>query len=164
MAQEETTMTQEETTTPARQPMATPQQDTATSKGSRKAPGGVFSILFRLLHSDGEDDNALKQWKSVRRQLSIDGKWFKKQIGVLVLAVLGIVCYITCRFQAQQELILIEQLQQERTDWSYRSLTRSSELTLKTRQSLVEKELKNFGDSTLKASVQPPIITTTNKK
>ncbi len=112
---------------------------------------------------ENTDDKALKQLKSVYRQLSIDGKWFKKQIGVLALAVVGIVAYITCRFQAQQELIQIEQLKKERTDWAYRSLTRSSQLTLKSRQSLIEKSLKNFGDSTLKASVQPPIITTVNQ-
>lgn len=129
-----------------------------------KTQHGFFSLIFRLLHSDGEDDNAIKQWKSVRKQLSIDGQWFKKQIGVLILAVLGTVCYITCRFQAQQELILIEQLKKDRTEWLYKSLTRSSELTLKTRQSLIEKSLKNFGDSTLKAGVQPPITTTVTKR
>lgn len=152
-------------------------EETATAKDKKKTDGqekkptatkestgrGILPLIYRLLHSDGEDDSALKQLKSVRRQLSIDGQWFKKQIGVLVLAVLGTICYITCRFQAQQELILIEQLKKERTDWAYRSLTRSSELTLKTRQSLIEKSLKNFGDSTLKPSVQPPIITTVNR-
>lgn len=126
----------------------------------RQMPRGFLSLIFRLLHTDGEDDNALKQLKSVRKQLTIDGQWFKKQIGVLVLAVLGTICYITCRFQAQQELILIEQLKKDRTDWTYRSLTRNSELTFKTRQSLIEKSLKNFGDSTLKAGTQSPVITT----
>lgn len=155
-------MTTEETATAndKRETERLEKKATAT-KGSTER--GILSLIYRLLHSDGEDDNALKQLKSVRRQLSIDGQWFKKQIGVLVLAVLGTICYITCRFQAQQELILIEQLKKERTDWAYRSLTRSSELTLKTRQSLIEKSLKNFGDSTLKPSVQPPIITTVNR-
>ncbi len=132
----------------------------STESADKKPKYGFFALIYRLLHSDGEDDNALRQWKSVSRQLSIDGQWFKKQLGVLILAVLGTIAYITCRFQAQQELILIEQLNKERTDWEYRSLTRSSQLTLKTRQSLIEKSLKNFGDSTLKVSIQPPIITT----
>lgn len=153
------TQTQDETTAPGKTQDRTKKENGAEPQ-EKKARNGFLSLIFRLLHSDGEDDNALKQLKSVRRQLSIDGQWFKKQIGVLVLAVLGTICYITCRFQAQQELILIEQLKKDRTDWAYRSLTRSSELTLKTRQSLIEKSLKNFGDSTLKSSVQPPIITT----
>ncbi len=156
-------MAQEESTTKAKNATG----DTATdSKASvdKKSRYGFFALVYRLLHSDGEDDNALKQWKSVSQQLSIDGHWFKKQLGVLVLAVLGTIAYITCRFQAQQELILIEQLTKERTDWEYRSLTRSSQLTLKTRQSLIEKSLKNFGDSTLEVSVQPPIITTVSNR
>lgn len=156
-------MTQEETATSEKRTTEAKKKKKTASHREAKSRNGFFALIFRLLHSDGEDENALKQWKSVRQQLSIDGQWFKKQIGVLVLAVLGTICYITCRFQAQQELILIEQLKKERTDWAYRSLTRSSELTLKTRQSLIEKALKNFGDSTLKASVQPPIITTVNR-
>lgn len=155
-------MAQEETTV---QEMKDNQEgENIKKKQDAKTQHGFFSLIFRLLHSDGDDDNTLKQWKSVSKQLSIDGQWFKKQIGVLMLAVFGIVCYITCRFQAQQELILIEQLKKDRTDWAYKSLTRSSELTLKTRQSLIEKSLKSFGDSTLKAGVQPPITTTITKK
>ena len=33
--------------------------------------------------SNKEDEMALKQWKSVINQMSIDGQWFKKQIGVI---------------------------------------------------------------------------------
>lgn len=155
MAQEETTVQENKNEKEGKN---------SPTKQEKKTQHGFFSLIFRLLHSDGDDDNTLKQWKSVSKQLSIDGQWFKKQIGVLMLAVFGIVCYITCRFQAQQELILIEQLKKDRTDWAYKSLTRSSELTLKTRQSLIEKSLKSFGDSTLKAGVQPPITTTITKK
>lgn len=106
--------------------------------------------LFALLQNSREDEIALKQWKSAIKQISIDGQWFKKQIGVILLAVTGIIIYITCRYQAQQEIILEEQLRKERQDWRFKCLTRNSELTLKTRQSQVEIALKNFGDSTLK--------------
>ena len=107
---------------------------------------------------------ALKQWKSVIRQMSIDGQWFKKQIGVIILAVTGIIIYITCRYQAQQEIILEGQLKKELQDWKFRTLTRSSELTLKTRQSQIENALKNFGDSTLKVSTEAPFITTVTRE
>lgn len=120
--------------------------------------------LVSLLSNNMEDEIALKQWKSVIRQMSIDGQWFKKQIGVIILAVLGIIVYITCRYQAQQEIILEEQLRSELQDWKFRTLTRSSELTLKTRQSQIESALKNFGDSTLKVSTEPPFTTTVIKE
>lgn len=120
--------------------------------------------LFSMLGNSMEDEMALKQWKSVIRQMSIDGQWFKKQIGVIILAVVGIIIYITCRYQAQQEIILEEQLKKELQDWKFRTLTRSSELTLKTRQSQIENALKNFGDSTLKVSTEAPYTTTVTRE
>lgn len=131
------------------------QQQQETEKKSR---------LFSMLGNSMEDEMALKQWKSVIRQMSIDGQWFKKQIGVIILAVVGIIIYITCRYQAQQEIILEEQLKKELQDWKFRTLTRSSELTLKTRQSQIENALKNFGDSTLKVSTEAPYITTVTRE
>ena len=121
------------------------------------------SKLFSMLSNSMEEEMALKQWKSVIRQMSIDGQWFKKQIGVIILAVAGIIIYITCRYQAQQEIILEGQLKKELQDWKFRTLTRSSELTLKTRQSQIENALKNFGDSTLKVSTEAPFITTVTR-
>lgn len=114
--------------------------------------------LVTLIGNSIEDEMALKQWKSVIRQMSIDGQWFKKQIGVIVLALFGIIIYITCRYQAQQEIILEEQLRTECQDWKFRTLTRSSELTVKTRQSQIERALKEFGDSTLKVSTEAPFF------
>ena len=112
--------------------------------------------LFSLLGESQEDEMALKQWRSVIKQISIDGQWFKKQIGVITLAVVGIIIYITFRYQAQQEIILEEQLKVELQDWKFRTLTRSSELTFKTRQSQIETALSQFGDSTLKVSTISP--------
>ncbi|MBQ5642883.1 MAG: hypothetical protein IIV13_03890 [Bacteroidaceae bacterium] len=123
-------------------------------KSKTKDETGKKPKLFALLHHSKEDEMALKQWKSAIKQMSIDGQWFKKQIGVILLAVTGIIIYITCRYQAQQEIILEEQLRKECQDWKFKCLTRSSELTLKSRQSQVEAALTSFGDSTLKISTE----------
>lgn len=120
--------------------------------------------LFSMLSNSMEEEMALKQWKSVIRQMSIDGQWFKRQIGVIILAVAGIIIYITCRYQAQQEIIQEEQLRKELQDWKFKTLTRNSELTLKTRQSQIESALKNFGDSTLKVSTEAPYTTTVTRE
>ncbi|MBR4307881.1 MAG: hypothetical protein IKT83_07830, partial [Bacteroidaceae bacterium] len=127
-------------------------QTNAVNKGKEK--------LFSLLNSNSEDEIALKQWKSVIRQMSIDGQWFKRHIGLILLIVTGIIVYITCRYQAQQEIILEEQLKLELQDWKFRTLTRSSELTLRTRQSQIETSLKNFNDTTLKVSTESPYTIT----
>lgn len=120
--------------------------------------------LFSMLSNSMEEEMALKQWKRVIRQMSIDGQWFKRQIGVIILAVAGIIIYITCRYQAQQEIIQEEQLRKELQDWKFKTLTRNSELTLKTRQSQIENALKNFGDSTLKVSTEAPYTTTVTRE
>lgn len=125
-------------------------------KKAKKQENGNKSKAFSFLSNNIEDELALKQWKNVVQQMSIDGQWFKKQIPLIILIVLGTITYITCRYQAQQEIILEEQLKLELQDWKYRSVTRSSELTLKSRQSQVESSLKFFGDSTLKVSTVAP--------
>ncbi|MBO5171661.1 MAG: hypothetical protein IKJ90_01635 [Bacteroidaceae bacterium] len=133
-------------------------------ENNKKQETGKKPRLFSMLGNSMEEEMALKQWKSVIRQMSIDGQWFKRQIGVIILAVTGIIIYITCRYQAQQEIIQEEQLRKELQDWKFRTLTRSSELTLKTRQSQIEIALKNFGDSTLKVSTEAPFITTVTRE
>lgn len=133
-------------------------------ENNKKQETGKKSRLFSMLGNSMEEEMALKQWKSVIRQMSIDGQWFKRQIGVIILAVTGIIIYITCRYQAQQEIIQEEQLRKELQDWKFRTLTRNSELTLKTRQSQIEIALKNFGDSTLKVSTEAPFITTVTRE
>lgn len=134
-------------------------ENTKTKDEGEKKPR-----LFTLLNNSREDEIVLKQWKSAIKQISIDGQWFKRQIGVLLLAVTGIIIYITCRYQAQQEIILEEQLRKERQDWKFRCLTRNSELTLKTRQSQVEAALSHFGDSTLKISNEAAISVYTTQE
>ena len=111
----------------------------------------------KLLNAIGNtigDDIALKQWRGALQQLSKDGKWFKDQITLIVLIVIGLILYITCRYQAQQEAILEEKLRKEYQDWKFRALTRNSELTLHSRQSQIESALNAFGDSTLKVSTE----------
>ena len=133
-------------------------------ENNKQKEAGKKPKLFSMLSNSMEEEMALKQWKSVIRQMSIDGQWFKRQIGVIILAVAGIIIYITCRYQAQQEIIQEEQLRKELQDWKFKTLTRNSELTLKTRQSQIENALKNFGDSTLKVSTEAPYTTTVTKE
>ena len=109
--------------------------------------------LRRRLTSD-EDDK--QKFLEVMQSLSINGQWFKKQLGVIALILVGVIIYVTNRYQAQQEIIEEEALQKELDDWKYRCLTRNSELTLKTRQSKVEDLLRQYGDSTITIGIEPP--------
>ena len=114
--------------------------------------------LLNSLVSDEDEEKApdIKHLKDIMQAMSIDGQWFKRQMGVIFMIVAGIILYITFRYQAQQEMIEEDILRKELLDWKYRSMTRNSELTLRTRQSQLENMLRANGDSTLKSSNVPP--------
>ena len=102
------------------------------------------------------DEDDKQRILDVMRSLSINGQWFKRQLGVIALILIGLIGYVTNRYQAQQEIIAEEALQKELDDWKYRALTRNSELTLRTRQSKVEELLHQYGDSTITIGIEPP--------
>jgi hypothetical protein len=72
--------------------------------------------------------------------------------------VLGVIIYITNRYKAQQEMMEEDRLRRELLDWKYRSITRRSELTFRTRQTKLEDMLNERGDSTLKPGKTAPFI------
>lgn len=87
---------------------------------------------------------------------------FRKQFGLIAMCVFYIIVYITNRYQAQQELIEIQDLKEELQKIKYYSLTRSGEYTIRSRQSQIEKMLKQTPDSMLGSSQEPPFIIRTN--
>lgn len=115
-------------------------------------------LLGALIDDDESGELKAAGWRDVMRALHVDGQWFRRQIGVILLVVVGVIIYITNRYQAQQQIIELEQLQNEQKDMKFRVLTRSSELTLRTRQSQLEEQLRAMGDSTLLPVVEAPFI------
>lgn len=86
----------------------------------------------------------------------LTGDWLKRQMGLIVLCCVFVIVYITNRYSAEQEIIEIERLKVELQEIKYRALTRSSELTVRSRQSQIEEYLKNTNDSTLTIPKEPP--------
>lgn len=113
----------------------------------------IYNALVN--EEDDSEKKDMEHLKDVLQALSINGLWFKKQLGVLALILFGIIIYITNRYQAQNEMIEEDKLREELQDWKYRSMTRNSELTLRCRQSQLEEQLKAMGDSTLCSSNEP---------
>lgn len=130
-----------------------PTGDTDKQEKQRVNMEDDFKKLQQRIMSDEDDKQRILD---VMKSLSINGQWFKRQLGVLVIIMIGIIWYVTNRYQAQQEIIEEEKLQKELDDWKFRCLTRNSELTLKTRQSKVEDLLHQYGDSTLQIGIEPP--------
>ncbi len=135
----------------------------ATRKKSAKNGGPLRRRLWNSMFTEGETEGDGRSMREVMQSMSIDGKWFFKQIPLFLLIIFGILLLVTNRYQAQQEIIEKEELQKEVEDWRYRSLTRSSELTTMTRQSKIEERLKALGDSTLAPAKVPPFTINTNE-
>ena len=119
----------------------------------------IYTALVN--EEDDSEKKDMEHLKDVLQALSINGLWFKRQLGVLALILLGIIIYITNRYQAQTEMIEEDKLHEELQDWKYKSMTRNSELTLRCRQSQLEEQLKAMGDSTL-CSTNDPVYELTN--
>ncbi len=137
----------------------------ATEHAAVEASEGEVRPKDKLIGSlleeeEGSGEVRRYHWRDL---LLNDGKWIRRQIPLIVLIVLGIIFYITNRYQAQKDIIELSQLQNELKDMKFRVLTRSSELTLKTRQSKLEQQLKALDDSTLTASGEAPFIIERNK-
>ena len=82
----------------------------------------------------------------------------RNNIGLIVVVVLFIIIYISNRYSVQKDLIEIDRLQKELSDAKYRSLSSSSQLTERSRESHVLEILKTNKDSVLKISSRPPFI------
>jgi uncharacterized membrane protein len=102
-------------------------------------------------------------WKAIVGGEFLNSKFVRKQIKLILLIVFFLFIYISNRYISQHEIIEISQLKEQLKDIKYDALTRSSELTERSRQSHVEKYLKEKGDSLLKISTVSPFIIRSEK-
>lgn len=112
--------------------------------------------LRSLLIDPDEQETETYNLKDLMSNLTIDGMWFKRHIGFLLLIVAGMIVYITNGYQAQHEMIEEGRLIEELKDWRYRSMTIHSRLTSLSRQSQIEETLHMRGDTTLVVGTQAP--------
>lgn len=142
---------------------------TEKSKNSRskghhdeQAQNGWRKRVLNILMPEGDFEEAedINLKEAIK---SVNGRWFIHQMPLFGLVLIGMLGVITNRYQSQQELIERDELEKQVADIRYRSLTRNSELTQKTRQSMVEERLKALGDTTLLPSVDAPFIINTNE-
>lgn len=82
----------------------------------------------------------------------------RSQIWLFVLIVLFAIVYVAFRYQCQQDMITIDQLELKLKDAKFKALSSSSTLTEKCRESHVLEILKQNKDSLLHQADQPPYI------
>ena len=107
-------------------------------------------------NEDDEDDEDEGAGIDLQQMFEDIPRWLLSQWKVILLIIFCIFIYITTGYQAQEEMKEETALSTELKDWRIRSITRQSELTLLCRQSLLEKMLREQGDTTLLPNMTPP--------
>ena len=124
----------------------------------KKHKGKKLSVFQRMKQEASESDE--KPSGSLRLRDILGGDHLitlvRNQIGIIVLIVLIATIYVAVRYQCQQDIIDINQLESEVTDAKYKAMSSSSNLTEISRQSNIINVLRAHGDSLLKPSKQPP--------
>ncbi len=117
------------------------------------------STLQQIKHSVTEDDNLPAASLTLRKILGGDilsADFIRRQVWLYLLIALFITVYVAFRYQCQQDMIDIAQLESKLTDAKYKALSSSSSLTERCRESHVLDMLRQHQDSLLKVSTQPP--------
>ena len=117
------------------------------------------SALEELKKHVTEDDDAPIGSLSLRKILGGDilsAQVVRRQVWLCLLIAFFVTIYVAFRYQCQQDMIDIAQLENQLTDAKYKALSSSSTLTERCRESQVMQMLLSNQDSTLHASNQPP--------
>ena len=125
------------------------------------------SALEMLKSSVSEEDSKPTAQLSLKMILGgdiLNAQFVRRQLWLIVIVVVFVIIYVASRYQCQQDMIKIANMELELKDAKYRALSISSKLTERSRESHVLKLLKENNDSLLKASDQPPYIINVPKK
>ena len=114
--------------------------------------------------TDDDDEKVNLSFGSVLGGDILTAAWIKNQVIFIVVIVLMVIAYITNRYMSQQSMIKINSLKKELAEIRYESMTRSSQLLQRTRESKVIEYLKTTRDSTLNISAQPPYVIKINEE
>lgn len=139
--------------------------DGAVEKTEEKpsAETGV-SPIRAFTETEGVEERSNVSLREILGGDILTGDWLRRQMGLILLCTFFAIIYITNRYSAEQEMIEIERLKVELMEVRYRALTRSGELTVKTRQSQLEKALRATADSVLQTPKKPPFLIKSQNK
>lgn len=112
-------------------------------------------IIEDWVNEDEEHATPLN-WRNILGGDILTGRFMRNQIKLIILIVFFAIIYISNRYSSQQEQIEIANLKETLKDIKYDALTRSSELTEKSRQSKIEEYLHETGDSMLCTATSSP--------
>ena len=108
-----------------------------------------------------EDEKPFSSSMALRTILGgdiLDTQAIRKQVWLILLITFFSIMYISNRYSCQQQQIKINELNKTLEASRYKTLSLSSELTERCRESHVLQKLRANNDSTIQPSEQPPYI------
>jgi hypothetical protein len=118
------------------------------------------STLQRMKESASEDDDAPVGSLTLKQIVGGDYLFavVRHHVALIMLIVLMLVIYVGVRYQCEQDVLEINQLEKDLVDAKYKAMSSSSNLTELCRQSHVLNVLRENQDTLLQISDQPPFI------
>jgi len=133
----------------------------AQLKEAQQKEAQLKETLQKIKATASEEDPHPSSQLSLRTILGGDlltTQLVRSQLWLFVLIVVFAIIYVAVRYQCQQDMLTIDQLENELKGAKYKSLSSSSTLTEKCRESHVLNILKQNKDSLLHQADQPPYI------
>lgn len=120
----------------------------------------VQSTLQLIKESASEDDEAVSGTLTLKQIVGGDYLFslVRHHVWLIMLIVLITTIYVGVRYQCEQDVLEINQLEKDLVDAKFKSLASSSNLTELCRQSNVLRVLHENQDTLLQLSDQPPYI------
>ena len=152
---------------PEKRELIAPADDAVVEKDETTAPkqktrteSESSAALKRIKESASEDDEAPVGSLSLKQIVGGDYLFalVRHHILLILFIVFFLVFYVGVRYQCEQDVIEIDQMEKKLVDAKYRALSSSSNLTELCRQSNVLKALHENQDTLLQLSDQPPYI------
>ena len=118
------------------------------------------SALQRMKESASEDDETPVGSLTLKQIVGGDYLFaaVRHHVILIMFIVFFIIVYVGVRYQCEQDVLEINQLEKELVNAKYKAMSSSSNLTEMCRQSNVLKVLRENQDTLLKLSDQPPYI------
>lgn len=139
---------------------------TETEAGRADSAEEAGSLKRAIEEHAREDEDTQSSNFTLRKILGGDiltADLLRRQIWLILLIVGFIIVYVANRYSCQKSMLEINRLNRELVDTKYKTLSLSSVLTERCRESHVMKLLRENNDTTLHTSDQPPYIIDTSK-
>ena len=130
-------------------------------KAEEKAEEKIKQTLEKIKQTASEEDPRPSSQLKLRTILGGDlltTQMVRSQIWLFIMIVAFSLVYVAFRYQCQQDMITIDNLEGKLKDAKFKALSASSTLTAKSRESHVLNMLKQNKDSLLHQADQPPYI------